>query len=141
MKTLQFKSTIQAPASKVWDVLWSDDTYRQWTAVFHAGSHAVSDWQEGSKIQFLGPNGDGMHSLIEKKIPGQLMIFKHLGEIKDGVEVDSKWGEAREKYELMEQSGVTELNVTLDSVEEFEKYFSDIFPKALEVVKQLSEVE
>lgn len=141
MKTLKFVVKIQAPAAKVWEVLWNDDTYRKWTTVFHEGSHAVSDWKEGSKILFLGPNGDGMFSIIEKKTDNMLMVFKHLGELKNGIETVSDWGEARERYDLTEESGATELTVTLDSVEEFQDYFSDTFPKALDIIKQISEMK
>ena len=141
MKTLKFVVKIQAPAAKVWEVLWNDDTYRKWTTVFHEGSHAVSDWKEGSKILFLGPNGDGMFSIIEKKTDNMLMVFKHLGELKNGIETASDWGEARERYDLTEESGATELTVTLDSVEEFQDYFSDTFPKALDIIKQISEMK
>lgn len=141
MKTLKFVIKIQAPAAKVWEILWNDDTYRKWTTVFHEGSHAVSDWQEGSKILFLGPDGkDGMHSMIEKKIINECMVFKHIGEIKNGIETESDWGEARERYDLVEENGTTQLTVTLDSVEAFQDYFSDVFPKALDIIKQLSEM-
>ncbi len=141
MKTLHFSTSINAPKEKVWQVLWEDQTYRQWTAVFHEGSHAVSDWNEGSKILFLGPDGSGMFSKIEKKIPNQQMTFLHLGEIKNGVEVSTDWENARESYFLTEKDGSTALKVQLDSVGEFEQYFSETFPKALQAVKNIAENE
>ena len=139
MKKLEFTINIKAPAQKVWQVLWNDSTYRQWTSAFYEGSYAVSDWKEGSKIQFLGPNGDGMFSLIESKVDNEKMIFKHLGEIKGGIEEKTQWDGAYEKYFLNESNGNTELIVELDATGEFEKYFQDTFPKALQIVKQISE--
>lgn len=139
MKTLKFTSHIQASREKVWDVLWNDATYRQWTSAFSEGSYALSDWNEGSKIQFLSPDGSGMFSTIEKKIPYELMVFKHIGEIKDGKETISDWAGALESYELKNSGDVTELIVELDSNEEFETYFKETFPKALELLKQISE--
>ena len=136
---MKFSININAPKKRVWEVLWNDDTYRQWTSVFYPGSYAVSDWNEGSKIQFLGPNGDGMFSLIEFKIDNEKMIFKHLGEIKNGIEENTQWEGAYEKYFLSETNGTTELVVELDATGEFEQYFKDTFPKALELVKQISE--
>lgn len=142
MKTLHFSININAPKEKVWNVLWEDQNYRKWTATFHEGSHAVSDWNEGSKILFLGPNGDGMFSMIEKKKPNEQMIFKHLGELKNGVEEpNNDWENALESYFLSEKEGVTELKVELNSVGEFEQYFNDTFPKALQVVKNIAENE
>jgi hypothetical protein len=52
MKQLHFSTDINAPRETVWNVLWNDATYRDWTSVFAEGSYAVSDWNEGSKIQF-----------------------------------------------------------------------------------------
>ena len=66
METLKFHSTINAPKEKVWATLWNDNTYRQWTSVFSEGSYAESDWNEGSKILFLSPKGEGMFSVIDK---------------------------------------------------------------------------
>ncbi|MCE3227724.1 MAG: hypothetical protein K0S32_2275 [Bacteroidetes bacterium] len=139
MEKLNFSVEINAPKEKVWKTLWEDATYREWTSVFTPGSYAKSDWNEGSKILFLSPEGSGMHSIIEKKIPNTQMSFLHKGEIKDGVEVDADWGDAREQYFLDEKNGKTTLRVELDIVEEFKKHFNEVFPKALDLVKQISE--
>ena len=139
MSTLKFTTKINAPKEKVWNALWNDSTYRQWTAPFMEGSYAESDWKEGSKILFLTPKGDGMFSIIEKKVPNKQMTFKHLGEVKNGVEEPKNWEGAKESYHLEEKNGVTELDVELDSVGEFEQYFNDTFPKALNKLKEISE--
>ena len=142
METLKFNTSIKASREKVWQVLWNDETYRKWTAVFSEGSYAESDWNEGSEIKFLGPDGSsGMFSMIEKKIPNEEMIFKHLGELKNGVKETKDWGGAMEKYFLAEADGKTALRVEVDMNEEYVKYFVDTFPKALEIVKQLSETD
>lgn len=140
MKKLTFSTHINAPAHQVWETLWNDASYRQWTAVFHEGSHAQSDWKEGSKILFLGPENSGMTSRIARLIPHQFMSFEHLGEIRDGVEDFSKgWGGAHENYTLREQDGGTELIVDLDMEDSYAEHFTDIFPKALARVKELAE--
>lgn len=139
MKKIKYSIKIKAPKEKVWDTLWNDSTYRLWTSVFTNGSHAVSDWNEGSEIRFLNGKGDGMFSIIETKIPNQQMSFKHLGEIKNGVETTVHWAGAMENYFLEESNGETELTMEMDMNEEFEKYFSEIFPKAIALVKQISE--
>ena len=139
MKNIKFSIKINAPKEKVWETLWNDSTYRQWTSVFAADSHAVSDWKQGSKIKFLDGKGDGMFSIIEINIPNQQMSFKHLGEIKNGIETSVDWAGAMENYFLNESNGITELKMDMDMNEEFEKYFSDIFPKAIALIKQISE--
>jgi hypothetical protein len=144
METLEFKIRIKASAEKVWSVLWNDETYRKWAGVFYEGSYAISDWNEGGKIHFLGPEGGGMSSLIEKKIPNEYMAFKHLGEIKDfkelpATEQTKEWSGAMEIYRLTPDDEFTDLVVQVDVVEKHIDYFKDAFPKALEIVKQLSE--
>lgn len=75
MKKFDFLIEIKAPKIKVWNVLWDDATYRKWTATFSEGSQALSEWREGSKVLFLSPGGEGMFSIIHKKIPNEFMSF------------------------------------------------------------------
>lgn len=139
MKNTKFSIKINTSKEKVWATLWNDTTYRQWTSVFAPDSHAVSDWKQGSKIKFVDSTGDGMHSIIETNLSFEQMSFKHLGEIKGGVETTSDWAGAMESYFLKELNGVTELEIELDMTEEFEQYFLDTFPKAMDLIKQISE--
>lgn len=145
MKKLTFSIQINTPKERIWNILWTDETYRAWTSVFHEGSRAESDWKEGSKILFVGgDSGDGMVSKIARLIPNEYMSFQHLGEIKNGVEdYDSPavkaWAGHHENYTLQEKGGGTELYVELDADDSFADYFQDKFPKALEKVKELAE--
>jgi len=144
MVTKQFLINIYAPPERVWDVLWTDKSYREWSSVFSEGSYAESDWHEGSGIKFLSPQGTGMYSTIVKKKEPELMSFKHIGELKDGVEQPITaqtecWSGAMETYSLSEKNGITTLKVDMDITEEFVSYFDGVFPKALQKVKELSE--
>ncbi len=146
MKKLNFSTTINAPKERVWNILWDDATYRQWAAPFHEGSHAVSDWKEGSKILFLGPEGSGMTSRIARLIPNEFMSFEHLGEVKNGVEdfataQEKGWAWGCENYSLRENGSGTELLVELDSDGNYDEYFNGAFPKALQKVKELAEAQ
>ncbi len=144
METLEFKINIKAPRETVWNILWTDETYRKWTSVFCEGSHTISDWNEGDKIHFMSPNGEGMYSVIETKIPNEYMAFKHLGEIKDFKELPideatKKWSGAMETYRLTEEDGFIFLEAKVDTLEKYIDYFKEVFPKGLEMVKELSE--
>jgi hypothetical protein len=144
METLEFKIRIKASAKKVWSVLWDDETYRKWTSSFCESSYAVSDWNEGDKIHFMSPNGAGMNSVIEKKIPNEYMAFKHIGEIKDFKELPpdaetEKWSGAMETYRLTADDEFIDLVVQVDVVEKYIDYFKEAFPKGLETIKELSE--
>lgn len=144
MQKLNFSTSINADAGKVWNVLWNDANYPKWTSVFCEGSHAITDWKEGSKVLFLDGKGSGMVSTVAVNKPKEHMSFKHLGEVKNGIEDTESdkvkgWAGATENYNLKETDGVTELKVDVDIVEEFKDYFMKTFPKALEQIKVLSE--
>lgn len=140
----QFKTSIDASREKVWDILWKDETYRQWTTAFSEGSRAETDWKKGSKVLFLDGTGQGMASTIADNKPNEFMSIKHLGVVKDGVEdYDSPevkaWAGALENYTLKTVNGKTELTVEMDITEEYEKMFAEMWPKALKKVKELAE--
>jgi len=144
MITLEFNTEIKATPEKIWQVLWDDATYRKWVSAFYEGSYAKSNWNEGDSIHFLAPTGDGMNSVIEKKIDNQFMAFKHLGEVKDFKEMPidqaaQEWTGSMETYELTPNGTATNLQVKVDIVEKYKDYFNEAFPKALESIKQLSE--
>jgi uncharacterized protein YndB with AHSA1/START domain len=140
MEKIEFKTTINATAEKVWDALFGVETYPKWTAVFAEGSRVETDWKKGSKALFLGDSGDGMVAVIEDNIPNRYMSIKHLGEIKDGKkDLSQDWGESFENYTLEEKDGQTELIVDMDITEDWKAYFEKIWPKALEKVKELAE--
>lgn len=144
MKRHTFSITIDAPREKVWDVLWNDKTYRQWTAPFSEGSYAETDWQQGSNVRFLGTDGNGMVSTIRKRTDNEYMFIEHLGMVKDGVEdIESEaiqpWKGAEENYTLSTMDGKTELTVETDIAEECLDEFQAIWPQALQQVKELSE--
>lgn len=144
MTKLDFNLVINASAAKVWQVLWTDSTYRKWTSAFNEGSYAVSDWKEGSKIQFLTPDGGGMHSIIAENKPNEYMAFKHLGVIKNFEEqpmddLTKSWSGSMETYKLTESNGVSTLKVQVDTLENFSDYFTKTFPNALSLVKELAE--
>ena len=144
METLEFTIKIKAPAEKVWDVLWNEETYKKWTSVFCEGSHTISNWNEGDKIHFMSPNGEGMYSIIETKTQNEYMAFKHLGEIKNFEELPldeetKKWTGAMETYRLIPEEEFTTLIAQVDVVEKYLDYFKETFPNGLEKVKELSE--
>lgn len=139
-----FTIEIDANASKVWKVLFDDQTYRIWTGVFCEGSYFTGDLKPGSRVHFLSPNGGGMYSDIVFCTLNQSVYFQHLGEIKDFVEqpideVTEKWSGSFENYILTEKEGKTQLLVEMDLTVDHLTYFEEAFPKALSRVKELSE--
>lgn len=145
MQKQTFNTVIDALRERVWNILWDDVTYRQWTSAFSEGSQVQTDnWEKGSKVLFLDGKGSGMVATIEENIPNEYMSIKHLGEIKDGVEDTTsdkvkEWAGAHENYTLKNVDGKTELVVDMDMNEEWRSYFEKTWPIALEKIKELSE--
>ena len=144
IKILNYETKINASKQKVWSVLWSEDTYPVWAAVFAEGSMATSSWEEGSSILFTDGNNSGMYSTIEKKMMNTQMTFKHIGMLKDGVKLpldadSEQWSGSMEDYQLEEHNGITDLKVQLISTEVFASYLEDKFTDALQKIKELSE--
>lgn len=145
MEKLKYQIEIDAPAEKVWNILWNEKTYSQWTYYFSPDSNMVTDWEVGGKTYFTDSSKkNGMVSTIERMEKPKHLIFKHLGEMVDGVEdVDPEkvkaWNGSLEAYYLEENNGKTTLKVEVDSNDEFKEMFDNGFKKGLEVIKNLSE--
>ena len=146
MKTLQFTKEIKAPAQKVWDTLWNETTYPQWTRPFNpnGGSVMQSDWQVGGKTLFLDTKGSGMVSTIRTKNEPYEMVFEHLGEVIDGNEDTTSekvksWAGSLEEYHLSERDGSTTLKASVQTGEEWEEMMNHGFTEGLEIVRKLSE--
>lgn len=144
MKRLRFCVAIAAPKQNVWNTMLEPDSYRAWTAVFAEGSFYEGSWERGAKIRFLSPGGDGMTAEIAENRPFEFVSIRHLGIIKDGVDdtespASRAWTPAFENYTFTEKDGVTEVVVDVDVNERYEKMFSDVWPKALQRLKEICE--
>ena len=148
MEKLKFSTIINASTEKVWDTMLEDRTYRIWTEEFSPGSHYIGNWNQGSKIFFLGPSNDGklagMVSRIKENKLHKYISIEHLGEVYDGVEDTTSdrvkiWAGALENYTFIDKNGKTELVVDLDINEEFKEMFEDTWPKALRKLKSICE--
>ncbi len=147
MQKVHFSIKINAPKEKVWDTMFDDKSYREWSAIFMPGSYYVGNWEKGSKILFLGPDEKGkeggMVSTIAESTPNDFISIKHLGVVSNGVE-DTTSKEAKnwvgfENYSFKTQGDQTELSVDMESNDEFKPYFQKTWPKALQKLKELSE--
>jgi len=144
MKKLYYRISIEASAEEVWKVLWGEHTYLRWASAFSDDSQVQTDWQEGSKALFVNSDGDGIASKIIKSELGRCMLIRHTGMINKGIEdytseKSKEWAGAEESYFLQEVEGHTELLVEADTTDEYEDFFSNTWPKALQIIKSLSE--
>jgi hypothetical protein len=156
MKKLQYKVSIKAPVTKVYDLMLgitNKSTYEQWTSLFNPTSTYEGSWEKGSKILFIGVDEKGekggMVSRIAENIPNKFVSIQHYGlvkgdkEITDGPEVE-KWANGFENYSFEENNGPdsyrdTTLTVDVDTTEDFLGYMNETYPKALDKLKELCE--
>jgi hypothetical protein len=148
MEKLKFSIEINASKAKAWNTMLEDRTYRLWTEAFTEGSYYVGDWNKGSNILFLAPGTDGktggMVSRIKDNRLYEFISIEHLGEVIDGVEDTTSdrvkdWAGALENYTFVDKNGKTELIVEMDINKEFKEMFEGMWPKALQILKELCE--
>lgn len=141
---LHFHITINAPRHIVWNVMLAPDTYRDWTTAFCEGSYYEGSWEQGSRIRFLSPDGDGMSAEIAESRPHEFISIRHLGYINKGVEDTTsdairQWAPAFENYRFTDNGNGTNLQVEQDVTAEFEAYMKEAWPRALQRLKALCE--
>lgn len=151
MKKLQFKVNINAPVTKVHDMMLginSKSTYEQWTALFNPTSTYEGSWNKGSKILFIGTDEKGekggMVSEIVDNIPNRFISIRHYGLLKDNAEITEgpdveKWANGLENYTFEENNGRTTVTVDVDTTEDFLDYMNETYPKALDKLKEICE--
>ena len=150
MKSLNNSIQIQAPAEKVWQVLWNSSTNRQWASAFGKGMFYKSNWQEGSRTFLVNDEGTGGFGEVEKIIPNQLMRIREKGWVLNWKELDPdytvdingkklKWEAGIGEYRLIEKDGITELQYFMELGENWAEILEPVFPKALKLVKEIAE--
>lgn len=139
---MKFTIKINATKEEVWSTLWTDKTFRDWASNVDEGSYMVGEMKEGSKVQFISSvSGYGVTSFIEKLIPNEFVLFRHMIDTKESGKQkrENEWTGGTESYSLTQNDGLTTLTTTLDVPSEQEETFKDRLPKALERVKILAE--
>lgn len=142
MNKISFKIEVNAQKERVWNVLWRDETLREWAGIIDPGTYMVGKLKEGSEVQWISAeNGYGVTSLVEKVIPNELVEFRHQADTKNvGANTrDKQWTGGTESYKLLEKQGITTLVTEFDVPDELEEYFNKVYPQALRKIKDLSE--
>lgn len=146
---MHFEIVIKAHVQNVWEKMLTQESYREWTAVFDPSSRYEGSWEKGSKIKFCATDGNGMSSMIADNVPHKFISIKHLGIVKDGVEDTTsdeaaKWNSAYENYTFSEQGNDTKLEVDLEipaspDSKMYKEMFEGMWPKALLKLKEICE--
>jgi len=148
MKKIRYEITINAKSEKVWDAVVNDKKYREWTTPFQEGSYFEGGWNRGDKIRFLALNEkgeeEGMVSEIAESRKPYFISIRHLGVVLGGKEDTTseeakKWAPAYENYTFTAEGDMTRFSVDVDTDESLYEFFKDVWPKALEKLKEIAE--
>lgn len=137
---------INAPKAQIWPVLTEDHLTRQWYAAFSPGTHAITDWQPGSKALFKDDTQSGMAGVILVHDPLSEISLEYRGIITDGKE-DYESDEAVqfngyfESYKLYEDAGKIRLEIICDISSEYLEIISEAWDHALEMIRVLAETQ
>ncbi|MBL8521057.1 MAG: SRPBCC domain-containing protein [Betaproteobacteria bacterium] len=144
-KRIQFTATINAPVPTVWRLMIGLEGYKRWASAFAEGCYFEGAWEQGAKIKFLSPpSGDGMVSEIAQNRNHEFISIRHLGFITNGVEDTTSesiraWAPAYENYTFISVPDGTKLVIDMDVAPDWEQHMNEAWPKALVLLKQLSE--
>lgn len=156
LNQLNFEITIHAPVAKVWDTMLGQETYPVWCSEFNMTPETVTwyegNWQEGSKIKFLGEDKSnpeqgicGMTSEIAENRLHEFISIRHLGYIMNGQEItDTPEIQAimpsYENYSFQKiDETTTTVQVYMQSDPNYTEMFAKMWPKALEKLKEICE--
>lgn len=131
-------TTISASASEVWNALTNPDIIKQ----YFFGTNAISDWKEGSPLEFRG-SWEGKEYVdkgtILKSDPPKLFQYTYLSSMSDLADAPENYMNI--SYELLEDNGETTLTVKQENVanEEARKHSEENWKNVLKDLKALLE--
>lgn len=148
MNNIRHSVNISASKEKVWEVLWSDKTLRDWAGIIDPGTYMTGELTEGGEINFIGNSEGGVSygvtNKVEKLIPNKYVLFARVADIvvdQNGQisNRESQWTGGTEAYEITELDDSVILTNTQNVPDELLEYFNSKIPEALERIKALAE--
>jgi hypothetical protein len=139
MKFLEFEIQINATPEKVWETLFTQDSYKKWASAMNEGTYFEGNWEVGSIMKFLDPQNNGMYNLVTENIRFKALGMKHLGWILKGELSPQNWEDSTLNYILEPSENGTLLKGTVNSLDEFVEFFNSKYPQNFEHIKRLAE--
>lgn len=144
IERLVFNIAIETSPPKLWHRLWEKENYTRWTQPFCEGSYLDGDLEQGNRVHFLTPSGEGMYSDIIFLKENEFIYFSHIGMVRDFKELPldaetERWSGCIESYNITTEGSTSKLKVEVDAIAEYADYMKKTFPLALQKLKELSE--
>lgn len=145
MKTLSFEIIINSSVPKVYQHMLAPEGFKQWASAFHPTPYFEGNWEKHSNMRFVVKEKDGtvngMASEVVEHIPNEFISIQHQNYIKNGIEIkeESDFSGALEEYRFQPHPNGTLLEVRADTTEQYQEYFLETWPKALQNLKEYLE--
>jgi len=145
MKKLEFKIDINGSAKKVWETMFNPESFREWISASYPGTYYKGQLKKGENLKFLSADNAGTLAAIVELRPFEYILTKHIAAINsDGTEDRNSekaksWIGTTEAYTFTERNGKTEVKVEINADPEWEKMFTDAWPKGLKKLKEITE--
>ena len=146
MIKLKYSIEVNAKKEHVWKTMLAPDTYQKWVKAFSADSKFIGEWKQGETILFFDSNLGGSKAVLEIYNTYNEILAKHFSMVdKDGKEnnedeMAKKWIGTTERYRFTETGNKTKLGIEMTTDETFSEMFNTSWPKALEIIKSLCEI-
>ncbi len=143
-KSLVFSIEVPAAKETVWKILLDKESFKEWTSVFHPDSYMEGNWEEGTEVRFLTPEGDGMISHVTIHKPQEIITMKHEAVISDGKR-DTEGEEARrwigltETYKVARKGEATQVTIESEISDKYAEWFEQKWIEALDKIRALAE--
>jgi len=143
-----FEIFIDCPPDQVYKHMLDERVFRIWSAPFDPTSRLEGNWESGSRMRFIGTNPDGspggMVSRVEEHIPARKVVLKHVAVLKGDEETtgdpeSQAWLGGTESYTFTPEGKGTRVSVDTEVPPDFEAFFQDNWPKALNILKEICE--
>lgn len=140
---------ISATPEVVWETVVNPRKFEMWAGIFDESSYFEGGWNKGDSINFLAKNDNGKAlgmaaEIAESRYP-EFISIRHIGYVIDGkVDTTSEnvksWAPAYENYtlEVLDEDH-TKFSVDVDTEDKYFEMFEEMWPKALEELKRISE--
>ena len=137
---------IEASSEKVWEVLVTPASYEIWAVGFSKRSLVKTDWQEGSSVVFTDSMNSGLFGIIERNINSEFLSITYKGVVENGVQDElgekaQRVKNARDSYSLSSKDAGTRLKIESDVEEKYFNIKTKSWDKALNIIKDLSEIK
>lgn len=145
METREYEIDIAAPAKAVWDTLLDPQSCEKWIKAWSEQSSFMGKWGLGEQVSFFDPTMGGTKAVLDVFKPMQQMVVRHIAILNKHMQEDTvseeakRWVGCLDDYRLETTAEGTRLKVSVSVHESFLPMFDATWPKALEMIKQLSE--